>query len=71
MSRLTVEHLWCVQGILRYVIGTNDKALLYRTGVAEGLLGYTNVDWAWTTNDRRSTSGFEFYLGSVTITLSS
>ena len=34
MARPTEEHLQCVQCVLRYVNGTNDWGLLYRTGTA-------------------------------------
>ena len=45
--------------------------MLYQVGVAEKLIGYTDGDWAGNTDDRRSTSGFTFSLGSATITWSS
>mgnify|MGYP007129923970 CR=1 FL=1 len=67
MARPTEEHLQCAQHILRYVSGTKDRGLLYRTGVAEQLVGYTNNDWAGNIGDRRSISGFTFSLGNVAI----
>ena len=45
--------------------------LLYLTGVAEQLVGYTDTDWTGNAIDRKSTSGFTFSLGSVTIAWSS
>ena len=45
--------------------------LLYRTGIAEQLVGYTDADWARNTGDRRSTSKFSFSLGSSAIAWSS
>ena len=33
--------------------------------------GYTDADWAGSISDRRSTSGFMFFLGSVAISWSS
>ena len=56
MARPTEEHLQCVQRVLRYVSGTKDRGLLYRTGTAAQLVGYTDVDWAGNVADRRSTS---------------
>ena len=35
MVQPTEEHLQCAQRILRYVSGTKDWGLLYRTGIAE------------------------------------
>ena len=67
MSQPKAEHLQCAQRILRYVSGTKDRLLLYRTGIAKQLVGYTDADWAGNTGDRMSTSGFEFSLGSTAI----
>ena len=61
------EHLQCAQRILGYVSGTKDRALLYRVGVAEKLVGYTDAEWARNADDRRSTSVLRFSLGSVAI----
>ena len=44
MSKPIVEHLQCVQRILRYVSGIKDRALLYRTSVAEQLVSYMDAD---------------------------
>ena len=45
--------------------------MLYLTGVAEQLVGYTeSTDWAGNVGDRRCTSGFAFSLGSTVITWS-
>ena len=67
----TIENLQCTQRILRYVSDTKDMALLYRAGVAERLVGYTDADWAGNAHDRRSTSGYAFSLGCTTIACSS
>ena len=53
------------------VSGTKDRGLLYRTGTAAQLVGYTDANWAGNVNDRRSTSGFAFSLGSAAIAWSS
>ena len=71
MAQLTMEHLQCAQRILRYVNGTKDRGLLYQIGTAKHLIGYTDAYWAGNADDRRSTSGFAFSLGSVAITWSS
>ena len=71
MSQPMPEHFQCAQRILPYVSGTKDMALFYQAGVAELLVGYTDVDWAKNANDRRSTSGYTFLLGSAAIVWSS
>ena len=45
--------------------------MLYRTGIVEHLVGYTDVDWAGHAGYRRSISGFTFSVGSVVIVWSS
>ena len=52
MARPTEEHLQCAQRVLRYVSGTKDQVLLYRTGTAAQLVGYTDADWARNAADR-------------------
>ena len=64
-------HLDAVRCTLRYVRATLDYALFYAAGVPVELYGYTDVDWAGSITDRRSTSGFMFFLGSAAITWSS
>ena len=65
MQKLTLGHLQCAYRILRYASGTKDKGLLYRNGIAETLVGYTDVDWAGDSSDRRSTSSYIFSLCSA------
>ena len=65
MSQPKTDNLQCAQRILRYISGIKDRALLYWLGVAEQLVGYTDVDWAGNVCDRKSTSGFAFLLGSA------
>ena len=67
MSQPMVEHLQCTQRILHYVHNTKDRALLYRIGIAEHLVGYLDSDWTGNAGDRRSISRFAFSLGSATI----
>ena len=44
MAQPTMEHLQCAQCILRYVNGTKDRGLLYRTSIVEQLVGYIDAD---------------------------
>ena len=71
MTRPTEDHLQCAQRVLQYVSGTKDRGLLYRTGTAAQLIGYTDVDWVGNAADRRFTSGYAFSLGSAAIAWSS
>ena len=69
MARPTEEHLHCAQHVLRYVSGTKDRGLLYRTGTAAKLVGYTDADWAGNAvdprPDMRSLSGVPRSRGAV------
>ena len=51
-----------------YVSAPLDYALFYEAGTLLELYGYTDVDWAGSPTDRRSSSGFMFSLGSAAIT---
>jgi hypothetical protein len=66
MENPTSEHLAAVKHILRYVSGTLNLGLRYRRE-KEGnlrLIGYSDSDMAGDVDDRKSTSGVLFYLGS-------
>ena len=61
----------CAKRVLRYVSGTMDYGILYKTAMPIPLEGYTDANWAGNKVDRRSTSGFVFSLGSGAISWSS
>jgi hypothetical protein len=71
MARPTEEHLQSALRILRYVSGTKDQGLLYRTVTAVQLANFTDADWAGNAADHRSTSGYAFSLGSAAVASSS
>ena len=71
MQRPIVENLQCALRVLRHVSITKDRGLLYRHGLAEQLVGYTDADWAGDASDRRPTSSFTFSLGSAVVARSS
>ena len=71
MQHPTKPHLDCIRRILRYVKATQNYGLFYRADLDIKLEGYTDVDWAGSQTDRRSTSGYMFTLGSATISWSS
>lgn len=60
------SHWQAVKWILRYVRGTTHFGLHYMRGDPV-LSGYTDSDWAGSSDDRRSTSGYVFCLGSSPI----
>eukprot|EP00253_Pinus_taeda_P018743 PITA_18743 len=59
------KHLW-VKNLLRYLRDTIIYGLRYTVGDVR-LFGYTDVDWAGNVEDRKSTSGCCFSLGSASI----
>ncbi|KAK5835217.1 hypothetical protein PVK06_010904 [Gossypium arboreum] len=55
-------HWAAVKRILRYVKGAIDYGLLFQAS-GLSLTGFSDVDWASSLEDRKSTSGFCIYLG--------
>ncbi|GKV14990.1 hypothetical protein SLEP1_g25791 [Rubroshorea leprosula] len=64
-------HLQTAKRILRYLCGTADFGLFYKKGDQTDLVGFTDNDYAGDLDDRKSTSGFVFMLGSGAISWSS
>lgn len=65
------EELWtALKRVLRYIKGTLNLKLVYKR---EGLKlqGFADADWAGDLEQRRSTSGYMFMLGSATLCWSS
>lgn len=56
-------HWKVVKRVLRYLNGTLDNVLYFTKGQFD-LVGYSDVDWVFTVEDRRSTTGYCVYLGS-------
>ena len=57
--------------IFHYVQGTIDYGIHYATGAQLDLRSFTDSDWVGDGNDRKSTLGFVFMIGSVPICWSS
>ena len=57
--------------MLHYVQGTIDYGIHYDAGTQLDLKGFTDSDWEGDGNDRKSTSGFVFMIGSGPICWSS
>ncbi|XP_070662188.1 secreted RxLR effector protein 161-like [Malus domestica] len=67
----TEMHLAAAKRVLRYVKGTIGLGVLYRKGEHAELRGYTDSDYAGDLDDRKSTSGYLFMLGSGAVCWSS
>ncbi|KAK2451550.1 putative mitochondrial protein [Trifolium repens] len=59
-----VSHLNQVKRILKYVNGTCDYGMMYSHCENSNLCGYCDADWVGSADDRKSTSGGCFFLGS-------
>jgi hypothetical protein len=64
-------HLLAAKRIVRYLQGTRDFGLFYKKSERLELFGFTNSDYAGDQDDRRSTSGYVFMLGTGVISWSS
>ncbi|XP_035548662.1 secreted RxLR effector protein 161-like [Juglans regia] len=58
------SHLIAVKRILKYPSATVDYGIWYSKDSNLSLAGYSNADWAGNTDDRKSTTGGCFYVGS-------
>ena len=57
------DHLEAVYRILRYLKGTPGRGLIFEINKHLVIDGYCDADWASCLDDRRSTSGFCFFVG--------
>ncbi|KAK2970503.1 hypothetical protein RJ640_013575 [Escallonia rubra] len=71
MENPTELHLLAAKRIFRYLKGTIDFGLLYKKGEKSYLMGFTDSDYAGDIDDRKSTSGYAFMLGSGAVSWSS
>src|ERR1700678_3307556 len=71
LSQFLVEprrvHLVAAKHVMRYLKGTLDFGLSYNGDHDFRLSGYTDLDWAGSVSDRKSTLGCCFSLGSAMI----
>jgi hypothetical protein len=52
-----MSHLTQVKRILKYINSTSDYGILYSSSENSKMIGYCDVDWAGSADDRKSTSG--------------
>lgn len=64
-------HYVAFKRILKYVKGTKYFGVLYHKNKDSELVGYTDSDWAGSLDDRKSTSGYGFFIGKNIISWSS
>jgi len=64
-------HLLAAKRIFRYLQGTADFGLLYKKGEHSDLMGFTDSDYTGDQDDRKSTSGYVFMLGTGAVSWSS
>ena len=59
-------HVTAIKHVLRYLKGTKTYSLTFKPS-DQKLTGYVDSDWANDVDDRRSTSGYVFNLGSASV----
>ncbi|GKV28744.1 hypothetical protein SLEP1_g37756 [Rubroshorea leprosula] len=64
-------HLLAAKRILRYLQGTTEYGLFYKNGEKSELFGFTDSDFARDLDDRKSTSGYVFIMGTAAISWTS
>jgi hypothetical protein len=65
-----MTHFKALKRILRYIKGTIDFGLFYSYSNSFYLVGYSDSDWTEDMDDRKSTTGFVFYMGDTVFTWS-
>ncbi|KAE8674311.1 Detected protein of unknown function [Hibiscus syriacus] len=68
MESLTTTHFKFAKRILRYLKGTVDFGLFYSVSNDYKLVGYSDSDWGGDIDNRKSTTGFIFFMGDIALT---
>ncbi|KAI3461403.1 hypothetical protein Pfo_018066 [Paulownia fortunei] len=68
MENPTIIHFKTAKRILCYLKGTINFGLFYLVSNDYKLVGYNDDDWAGDTDDRKSTTGFVFFIGDTVFT---
>ncbi|RVW19222.1 uncharacterized mitochondrial protein AtMg00810-like [Vitis vinifera] len=71
MENPTELHFLAAKKICCYLQGTKDFGLFYKKGKRSDLIGFTDSDYAGDQDNRRSTSGYVFMLGTGAVSWSS
>jgi hypothetical protein len=68
VSRFMTEphelHWKASKHIMHYIQGTHRYEIHYAVGTSSDLIGYMDFDWVGDLDDHKSTSGYNFHLGS-------
>ncbi|KAM1556532.1 hypothetical protein TB2_040114 [Malus domestica] len=68
MENPTTTHLKTAKRILRYLKGTVNFGMFYSSSDSHKLVGYSDSDWVGDSDDRKSTTGFVFFMGDTAFT---
>jgi hypothetical protein len=71
MAKILEIHWNVAKGVLRYLKGTIDYGIKYTDSFDVEMTGYSDSDWASNLDDRRSTTGYAFGIGSKIVSWSS
>ena len=71
MAKPNDSHWIAAKKVLRYLKGTMNFGLLYTNKFDVQLVGFSDSDWAGNLDDRRSTTGYAFNIGSGVVSWSS
>ncbi|XP_058784688.1 secreted RxLR effector protein 161-like [Vicia villosa] len=68
MEEPVYTHWKALKRILRYPQGTVSLGMFYSRAEDYKLMGYSDSDWYGDIDDRKSTSGYVFFMGNTTFT---
>lgn len=68
MEEPKISHLQAAKRIFRYIQGTISHGLFYSSSQNSHLVGYSDSDWGGDLDDRKSTTGFVFFMGNTAFT---
>ena len=71
MEEPKTTHLLEAKKILHYIKGTTTSVLFYSSIDDFQLVGYIDSDWEGDLDERKSTSGYVFFIGTTTFSWSS
>jgi hypothetical protein len=71
MEKPHESHWNATKEVLRYLKGTLDYGIKYIDASDVELIGYSDSDWVGNLDDRRSTTGYVFNIGSRVVSWSS
>lgn len=71
MEQPKIPHVAAAKRILKYIKGTLDFGIVYKSKADNQIVGYSDSDYGGDVETRRSTSGFAFLIGNGTISWSS